>query len=306
MIWLRRQREQGHRALRHRQSARKVARRCYRPLTEWLEERTVLSPAPALPLPAPLGPVAHVGNHVVTLSKSSSPAPAVSKQFADLTALLFAFEIPDLPAVHLPVQPTSFRPLVTPQKVGVYPVPTASPTPWTGTFGGVVPDSAGAENTYQVFFLPASNPEKSLWLQATAGRAYHGEVVTMVLPGNIQTVTDYQATIDWGDGSVATTGTIHVTGKQAGVDGQHIYLYAGRFPVQVHIQVDGKSLGDVKGTATVVPATPPVGPPASRRDTAPPKVKSAPLSMRSPRLEGWAILSVAVGLFRSSSTADRR
>jgi hypothetical protein len=295
---------------------RNVSRRPYRPVAEWLEDRTVLSPAPALPLTPPKGTALAgiasslngkiLGHAVATPKAGVSPASATSQQFADLTALLFASEAPDLPAAHLPAQPVPFSAYVLPPKVGVYPVPAARYTTRTGAFGGIVPDTTGAGDGYQVFFLPASGVEKGLWLQMTQGQAYRGEVVTVTLPSDAKPTARYEATIDWGDGSAASTGTIHVTGKQVGVDGQHIYLHGGRYPVKVHVEIEGVSVGDVTGTATVVPQAPPLAPPATRREPGRSKLKLGPQSKRSPHAEGWAILAVAVGLFKSRPAEKQR
>jgi hypothetical protein len=242
----------------------------------------------------------------VTLSKTGNPAPAASKQLADLTALLFASEAPDLATMHAPAQPTASSTFVSPAKISVYPVPTAIRAAWTGAFGGIAPDAARIGDGYKVLFLPASSPEKSLSFQTTEGQAYHGEVVTVTLPSDAKSGAHYRATIDWGDGSGATTGSIHISGKQAAVDGQHLYMHPGRYTVQVHIEAGGASIGDMTGTATVVPATPPGTGPAPSRNRSLPKTKPGPQSRRSSHAEGWPLLSVAVGLISSRPALGRR
>jgi hypothetical protein len=51
------------------------------------------------------------------------------------------------------------------------------------------------------------------------------------------TVSDYSATITWGDGSPATAGTISVSGSGFAVSGTHTYAGTGPFVFTVHVHI---------------------------------------------------------------------
>ena len=296
MTWLRRAGGQGNRKPRKRQAAREHSRRTYRPYAEWLEDRTVLSPAPvvsAATLTAPpfggvsgTGPAKSTSHGSVFPKPGPSSAPAAPPRLPDFTALLFATETPDLPAIQFPAPTTPVNALVQTPKIGVYPVPPASRPTSPGPSGGIIPQTDNG-GSYQVFFSPSS------LFQATVGEAFEGPVATVTVPGDSKPEARYHATIDWGDGTTATTGVIHVTGKHVGVEGRHTYTQQGHFAVQVHIEVDSTVLGNVAGTATAAPAVP-VQPPS---DKPVPEAEFGPMSMRSSDSDKWSTVVMAAATF---------
>jgi len=92
---------------------------------------------------------------------------------------------------------------------------------------------------------------------ATEGVSISGAVATITDPDANATASEYSATIDWGDSSVPTTGT--VAGPVGGpftVSGSHTYAEEGSFKVTVTItDVDNVSNGaTATSTATVADA----------------------------------------------------
>jgi hypothetical protein len=300
MTWLRRAAKQRAWRRRRRPAARESARRSYRPFAEWLEDRTVLSTTPVLSAATlDLQSPATTGRTAAPLGDTSLSAPqrsdhgstaTAAQQSLDLTALLFASGAPDLPAIHLPPPATPFTPFVPPPKIGVYPVLPARPTSSTGPGGGVVPPAWGtsSSDSYTVFFPPpGGDADKTILVHATAGQLYEGAVATVTIASPYKPGARYQATIDWGDGSRATIGTIHVSGNQIGVDGRHTYIHQGHFAVEVRIEADGVPVGSVAGPATVGLPLP------SPKHTAPHSDKAVP----SGKVGAMSLL-LSVGLFR--------
>jgi hypothetical protein len=64
------------------------------------------------------------------------------------------------------------------------------------------------------------------------------------------TVSDYAATIDWGDGT-SSAGTVGTSGSGFTVSGSHTYQEDGNYPVIVHIADVGGSTTSVDSSAHV-------------------------------------------------------
>jgi uncharacterized protein (TIGR03118 family) len=74
-------------------------------------------------------------------------------------------------------------------------------------------------------------------------------VATFVDSGGAEPIADYTATIDWGDGSSTSSGTVALTsGSTFNVSGSHTYTASGRFTASVSIKDDGGA----KATATTI------------------------------------------------------
>jgi ELWxxDGT repeat protein len=191
----------------------------------------------------------------------TQPVPDTSslnaRQFADAATALFATGHPDL----------SLLPVVTPASTiaganspaGVYPLPHPAATPGKGPDGPFVLEMA-SESLYGPHpLLPAAVPSVDgptsgvAIFQATQGQTYTGQVATLTAPANARGQAHYHALIDWGDGTTATAGEVYVQGSEVEVDGQHTYRQPGHFPIRVHVDLDGIPVGDLGGTATVVP-----------------------------------------------------
>jgi hypothetical protein len=95
-------------------------------------------------------------------------------------------------------------------------------------------------------------------VHTTEGFNFSGQVASFTDANLSAPLSDFTASIDWGDSKPATTGT----GTQPGgtgtafvVSGSHIYLEEGSFTVSVSIKDTGGSMASPSSTATVVDAT---------------------------------------------------
>src|SRR4051794_19571482 len=88
----------------------------------------------------------------------------------------------------------------------------------------------------------------------TAGHEFSGEVATF----SDSSPHQYTATIDWGDGSAPTQGTVNCSGcpnsPQFSVQGTHTYAAAGTYPTVIHVvdTVD-QDVANGNGSAQVAP-----------------------------------------------------
>ena len=99
-------------------------------------------------------------------------------------------------------------------------------------------------------------------IAATAGATFSGTVATFSDAYTGSAVSDFSATIDWGDGGAPVAGTIVAGGPGAfAVAGSHTYAAPGAFSVTVHLaeQPPGTASAAVMSAATVAP---PPAPPA--------------------------------------------
>jgi len=71
--------------------------------------------------------------------------------------------------------------------------------------------------------------------------------------GPHQTST-YSATIDWGDGSQPSAGTIALAGSEFSVSGTHSYAEEGHYTIHVHVQDDGGAAADATSSAAIADA----------------------------------------------------
>ena len=71
------------------------------------------------------------------------------------------------------------------------------------------------------------------------------QIASVTDTGGGEAVSTYSATIDWGDGTSSSTGTVSVNGNTVNIAGSHTYSIAGRYVVNVTVQ-------DTGGASTVV------------------------------------------------------
>ncbi|HLJ97664.1 MAG TPA: hypothetical protein VKU02_31170, partial [Gemmataceae bacterium] len=78
-------------------------------------------------------------------------------------------------------------------------------------------------------------------VNATAGSPFTGTVANFTDPGGSESDdgTHYSASIDWGDGSTATTGAITTSGDTFTISGTHTYAAAGSYFLAVAIDHEG-------------------------------------------------------------------
>jgi Bacterial Ig-like domain len=93
---------------------------------------------------------------------------------------------------------------------------------------------------------------------ATAGVALNNVVVgSFTDSGGTQTITNYAATIDWGDGSAPTTATlVNVGGSNYDVEGSHTYATGGNFATTETIDANVVPAAVAHGQASIAFAPP--------------------------------------------------
>jgi hypothetical protein len=96
-------------------------------------------------------------------------------------------------------------------------------------------------------------------IAASEGLAFSGSVASFTDADPNGTAGDYMVTIDWGDGSTPTIGTIASVGAGFVVNGSHSYAEEGSYPVTVAIMDQGGSKATANSTATVVVVQPKAG-----------------------------------------------
>jgi hypothetical protein len=75
-------------------------------------------------------------------------------------------------------------------------------------------------------------------------QSFGGTVANFTDANTTSTMADFTATIDWGDGSPTTAGTVSGEGGSYSVSGSHTYGGTGFFTIKVHIVDDGGSTAD--------------------------------------------------------------
>ncbi len=112
---------------------------------------------------------------------------------------------------------------------------------------------------------------------ATEGQTYSGPVATFTDPDTSATAGEYDATIDWGDGSPIDMGMITGSGGNFTVNGTHMYADEGTYSVTVTItDIDNTSNNATAnstarvGDAPLTSRCPTPAPPPASGSTAPP------------------------------------
>ena len=85
----------------------------------------------------------------------------------------------------------------------------------------------------------------------TTGATFSGTVADLLDANSYATTQDFTATIDWGDGSQPSAGTVSGSGGVFTISGGHSYALAGSYTVTVTITDDGGSTTTATATATV-------------------------------------------------------
>ena len=84
-----------------------------------------------------------------------------------------------------------------------------------------------------------------------AGTQFSGEVASFTDSNKVGVLSDYSATINWGDGSATSTGTITSVGPSLIVSGSHLYTAAGTYTVTVTIDDAGGATTTATSTAKI-------------------------------------------------------
>ncbi|HLJ97483.1 MAG TPA: Ig-like domain-containing protein, partial [Gemmataceae bacterium] len=90
-------------------------------------------------------------------------------------------------------------------------------------------------------------------ISPTTGAPFSGPVATFTDPGGAEALdgTHYSATINWGDGSATSTGSISLNGSTFSVNGTHTYAAANSYSITVTLIHDGWLYTYVQSSATV-------------------------------------------------------
>src|SRR5207245_1730785 len=126
----------------------------------------------------------------------------------------------------------------------------------TYTVGVTVTDvggsSASANSTATV--ADAALTATGETVTATEGAGFTGTVASFTDADLNGTLTDYTASIDWGDG-ITTSGVVSDNGNGSfGVSGSHSYAEEGSYPVSVRVNDVGGASATASSTATVADA----------------------------------------------------
>jgi hypothetical protein len=103
-----------------------------------------------------------------------------------------------------------------------------------GDYSGTVTYSSGAgcptqPVAFTAFVQAATLTASPVTFNATASQGFSGGVATFTDGDTDLTASDFTATIDWGDGSAETAGTIGGSGGNFTVDGAHTYATPGTY-----------------------------------------------------------------------------
>jgi hypothetical protein len=123
------------------------------------------------------------------------------------------------------------------------------------TLSDEAPGNATATASSTMVVADAALSAKGTSIAAIEGQAFTGMVVASFTDADpLGTATDYTATIDWGDGTSADTGTVSVNGSGFQVSGSHTYAEEGTGSVTVTITDAGGSTATANSTVTVADA----------------------------------------------------
>jgi hypothetical protein len=113
-------------------------------------------------------------------------------------------------------------------------------------------DSLSDSKTFQVVISDPAVAGTPVNVNAAAGTAFTGAVATYTDPGGAEATdgTHYTASVDWGDKTTATTGSISLSNGSYTVSGSHSYAASGSFTIMCTINHEGMQT-QVKSTATV-------------------------------------------------------
>jgi hypothetical protein len=120
-------------------------------------------------------------------------------------------------------------------------------------------DGQSGSNTFQIAVSDPAVLGTAVPVNATSGTAFNGAVSTFTDPGGAEANdgTHYTASIDWGDKTTPTTGTISVSSGTFTVSGSHTYAASGPYTITTSINHE-TILTTVMSQATVGTASPPV------------------------------------------------
>jgi PKD repeat protein len=122
----------------------------------------------------------------------------------------------------------------------------------THTGSVVVTDPTGLSTTLS-FSVPVVDAPLTLSCATppVSLQAFNGTVAALQDGNPGAPLSDFTATIDWGDGSTSS-GTVSGSGGSYGIAGAHTYASTGYFDVNVHVDDEGGSTADTTKPCTVL------------------------------------------------------
>ncbi|HEY8752080.1 MAG TPA: hypothetical protein VIM40_00315 [Arthrobacter sp.] len=117
------------------------------------------------------------------------------------------------------------------------------------------PANSATASSHATVVDAALAPAPAKTISTTEGAAFTGTVAGFTDANPTATIEDFTASINWGDGSPATTGT--VTGPTGGpftINGSHTYTDEGSYSIKTAVTDKGGSTATPEGNATVADA----------------------------------------------------
>lgn len=112
-----------------------------------------------------------------------------------------------------------------------------------------------------------------------SGPTYTGPAAHFTDANALGTAADFTATIDWGDATPPTAGTVSGGGGSYTVNGVHTYTSLGNFTIHVHTVDDGGSTADATSTILIFATT--AGGNFVPATAMPPSARASPSGARS-------------------------
>lgn len=139
---------------------------------------------------------------------------------------------------------------------GGTPVEFAVPTPDSAPGGIVVGPDGALWFTEQLGnkvgrYLPGNDLSAAMTGAGAVAGSNAANVLATFTDRTPGAASSYAATIDWGDGSPATAGTIVRSGSGFAISGGHAYAHPGTFPVTVSV---GEPSGEIASTSAALVA----------------------------------------------------
>jgi hypothetical protein len=188
------------------------------------------------------------GSHTVTatVTTNGKPAPGVLVTFSVTTG-------PDMGATGTCSTSTACLTDANGQVSFTY---TNSGTAGTDVIQGCITGTTGNQicaKATKTWIGDAPIAGHGVTFSATEGQSFSGTVATVTDGDPMDKAAEYSATINWGDGTSSTPGT--VSGPDGGpynVNGTHTYAEEGTFTVKVHVtDSDSTNTADATSTAKV-------------------------------------------------------
>jgi uncharacterized protein (TIGR03118 family) len=148
---------------------------------------------------------------------------------------------------------------------GTFTVSGSNPAPELGTFPSSVAVQDNANHSLSIpFTFLVSEPSLSarglVVSTDSSGVFSNAAVATFTHGSSTEPVTGFTSTIDWGDGSAVSSGTVAFGGDGYVINGSHTYASSGTFHLTVSLTDEGAPLSFTAGASVAAPAPGPPGP----------------------------------------------